>query len=86
MALFGLSTLILARIHHLSPSSVPSLISSNRFKFSLTELSLRFEAIPFMRSSRIFGHFISNRNYLRAPYEPASAQCRLRKPSRVELS
>jgi len=59
IALLGLSTLILARIHHLRPSSVADFISSKCFKLSSTELSLRFEAIPSMRSSRICRRSVS---------------------------
>ena len=59
MALFGLSTLIFARIHHLRPSPAPSFISSKCCKFSSTELSLLLEAMPFIRSSRIYRHAVS---------------------------
>jgi hypothetical protein len=52
-ALLGLSTLILARMHHLRPSSDPVFISAKRFKFSSTEESRRFDAMPSMRSARI---------------------------------
>ena len=83
MALLGLSTLILARIHHLSPSSVADLISSKCFKFSSTELSLRFEAMPFMRSSRICRHLVSYHILPSAPNKPASARYRLRMPFQV---
>jgi len=53
MALLGLSTLILARRHHRTPSSVPFVISSKRDKFSSTVASRRLDAMPWPRSSRI---------------------------------